>query len=142
MRNLLMTRSLQQLLEILHQAIPNMSLIASDFSFLPDVHIPGDRAPLVSTKVKYLTNWHNITCSHSCLLVILYFLKRNPILGMTIWWCKGYFLITSLVNLGKNADMDRNKFYCDLSALNYYFSAEKDTFEIALFYVHGSTLGS
>ncbi|OAY84472.1 NADH dehydrogenase (ubiquinone) complex I, assembly factor [Ananas comosus] len=39
-----------QLLEVLHRAIPNMSLIASDFSYLPDVHIAGDRAPLVSTK--------------------------------------------------------------------------------------------
>lgn len=28
-----------------------MSLIASDFSFLPDVKVPGERAPLVSTKV-------------------------------------------------------------------------------------------
>jgi hypothetical protein len=28
-----------------------MSLIASDFSYLPDVKIPGERAPLVSTKV-------------------------------------------------------------------------------------------
>jgi hypothetical protein len=27
-----------------------MSLIASDFSFLPDVKVPGERAPLVSTK--------------------------------------------------------------------------------------------
>ncbi|KAF5203538.1 arginine methyltransferase NDUFAF7, partial [Thalictrum thalictroides] len=27
-----------------------MSLIASDFSYLPDVSIPGERAPLVSTK--------------------------------------------------------------------------------------------
>lgn len=51
-----MTTSLQQLLEVLHRAIPNMSLIASDFSYLPDVHIAGDRAPLVSTKVKYLTS--------------------------------------------------------------------------------------
>ncbi|XP_078447068.1 NADH dehydrogenase ubiquinone complex I, assembly factor-like protein (DUF185) [Wolffia australiana] len=39
-----------QLLEVLHGALPNMSLIASDFSFLPDVRILGERAPLVSTK--------------------------------------------------------------------------------------------
>ncbi|KAK1318187.1 hypothetical protein QJS10_CPB04g01354 [Acorus calamus] len=39
-----------QLLEVLHWALPKMSLIASDFSFLPDVKIPGENAPLVSTK--------------------------------------------------------------------------------------------
>lgn len=31
--------------------LPKMSLIASDFSYLPDVRIPGERAPLVSIKV-------------------------------------------------------------------------------------------
>lgn len=39
-----------KLLEVLHGALPKMSLIASDFSYLPDVRIPGERAPLVSTK--------------------------------------------------------------------------------------------
>ncbi|KAK1591696.1 hypothetical protein Q3G72_011909 [Acer saccharum] len=39
-----------KLLEVLHGKLPKMSLIASDFSFLPDVKIPGERAPLVSTK--------------------------------------------------------------------------------------------
>ncbi|KAJ4810047.1 hypothetical protein LUZ62_022613 [Rhynchospora pubera] len=39
-----------KLLETLHSALPNMSLIASDFSYLPDVTIGGDRAPLVSSK--------------------------------------------------------------------------------------------
>ncbi|KAG8636867.1 hypothetical protein MANES_15G053200v8 [Manihot esculenta] len=39
-----------KLLEVLHDALPKMSLIASDFSYLPDVSIPGERAPLVSTK--------------------------------------------------------------------------------------------
>ncbi|KAB2062149.1 hypothetical protein ERO13_A10G123700v2 [Gossypium hirsutum] len=39
-----------KLLEVLHAALPKMSLIASDFSFLPDVKVPGERAPLVSTK--------------------------------------------------------------------------------------------
>ncbi|KAK6266004.1 hypothetical protein QUC31_016841 [Theobroma cacao] len=39
-----------KLLEVLHAALPKMSLIASDFSYLPDVKIPGERAPLVSTK--------------------------------------------------------------------------------------------
>ncbi|KAJ0972429.1 hypothetical protein J5N97_020388 [Dioscorea zingiberensis] len=39
-----------QLLEVLHWALPKMSLIASDFSYLPDIKVPGDRAPLVSTK--------------------------------------------------------------------------------------------
>lgn len=42
---------IQKLLEVLHGALPKMSLIASDFSYLPDVKIPGERAPLVSTKV-------------------------------------------------------------------------------------------
>ncbi|KAK1591239.1 hypothetical protein Q3G72_004541 [Acer saccharum] len=41
---------MQKLLEVLHGKLPKMSLIASDFSFLPDVKIPGERAPLVSTK--------------------------------------------------------------------------------------------
>ncbi|CAN1855967.1 Protein arginine methyltransferase NDUFAF7 homolog, mitochondrial [Linum perenne] len=40
-----------KLLEVLHEVLPMMSLIASDFSYLPDVTIPGVRAPLVSTKV-------------------------------------------------------------------------------------------
>ncbi|XVE84759.1 hypothetical protein DITRI_Ditri17bG0038500 [Diplodiscus trichospermus] len=39
-----------KLLEVLHAALPKMSLIASDFSYLPDVKIPGERAPLVSIK--------------------------------------------------------------------------------------------
>ncbi|KAL6191223.1 hypothetical protein ACLB2K_037614 [Fragaria x ananassa] len=39
-----------KLLEVLHGALPKMSLIASDFSYLPDVKILGERAPLVSTK--------------------------------------------------------------------------------------------
>lgn len=39
-----------QLLEVLHWALPKMSLIVSDFSYLPDVKVSGDRAPLVSTK--------------------------------------------------------------------------------------------
>ncbi|XWS35124.1 hypothetical protein CRYUN_Cryun21dG0099400 [Craigia yunnanensis] len=39
-----------KLLEVLHAALPKMSLIASDFSYLPDVKIHGERAPLVSTK--------------------------------------------------------------------------------------------
>lgn len=38
------------LLEVLHRVLPKMSLIASDFSYLPDVRIAGERAPLVSTK--------------------------------------------------------------------------------------------
>ncbi|CAM8918144.1 unnamed protein product [Rhodiola kirilowii] len=37
-----------KLMEVLHGTLPKMSLIASDFSFLPDVKIPGDRAPLVN----------------------------------------------------------------------------------------------
>ncbi|KAI9123146.1 hypothetical protein K1719_006035 [Acacia pycnantha] len=36
--------------EVLHEALPKMSLVASDFSYLPDVTVPGERAPLVSTK--------------------------------------------------------------------------------------------
>ncbi|KAI4370458.1 hypothetical protein MLD38_018811 [Melastoma candidum] len=39
-----------KLLEVLHKALPKMSLIVSDFSYLPDVRIAGERAPLVSTK--------------------------------------------------------------------------------------------
>ncbi|KAI4338328.1 hypothetical protein L6164_016668 [Bauhinia variegata] len=39
-----------KLLEVLHEVLPKMSLIGSDFSYLPDVTIAGERAPLVSTK--------------------------------------------------------------------------------------------
>ncbi|GAA0154279.1 hypothetical protein LIER_12309 [Lithospermum erythrorhizon] len=39
-----------KLLQVLHGALPKMSLIASDFSYLPDVRMHGERAPLVSTK--------------------------------------------------------------------------------------------
>ncbi|CAA0819872.1 Protein of unknown function (DUF185 [Striga hermonthica] len=39
-----------KLLQVLHSALPKMSLIASDFSYLPDVRIPGERAPLVAAK--------------------------------------------------------------------------------------------
>ncbi|CAN6447796.1 unnamed protein product [Victoria cruziana] len=39
-----------KLFDALHWALPKMSLIACDFSYLPDVKISGDRAPLVSVK--------------------------------------------------------------------------------------------
>ncbi|KZV37670.1 hypothetical protein F511_32680 [Dorcoceras hygrometricum] len=39
-----------KLLKVLHSALPMMSLITADFSFLPDVKIPGERAPLVASK--------------------------------------------------------------------------------------------
>lgn len=48
-----------KLLDTLHEALPSMSLIASDFSYLPDVSIPGDRAPLVSSKKDGKTLDHN-----------------------------------------------------------------------------------
>ncbi|KAL8100004.1 hypothetical protein AgCh_032314 [Apium graveolens] len=48
-----------ELLEVLHGALPKMSLIASDFSYLPDVRILGDRAPLVSTKKDGCSKDHN-----------------------------------------------------------------------------------
>lgn len=51
---------MQKLLEVLHDALPKMSLIASDFSFLPDVKVPGERAPLVSTKVSSFHTSENI----------------------------------------------------------------------------------
>ncbi|CAN6447795.1 unnamed protein product [Victoria cruziana] len=41
---------LEKLFDALHWALPKMSLIACDFSYLPDVKISGDRAPLVSVK--------------------------------------------------------------------------------------------
>jgi len=42
-----------------------MSLIASDFSYLPDVKLPGERAPLVSTKVYscYTFNKTAVVCA-------------------------------------------------------------------------------
>nr|XP_017230726.1 PREDICTED: uncharacterized protein LOC108205317 isoform X2 [Daucus carota subsp. sativus] len=48
-----------ELLEVLHGALPKMSLIASDFTYLPDVRILGDRAPLVSTKKDGSSKDHN-----------------------------------------------------------------------------------
>ncbi|XP_039122185.1 protein arginine methyltransferase NDUFAF7 homolog, mitochondrial isoform X1 [Dioscorea cayenensis subsp. rotundata] len=48
-----------QLLEVLHWALPKMSLIASDFSYLPDITVSGDRAPLVSTKKSGRTKDHS-----------------------------------------------------------------------------------
>ncbi|XP_024527707.1 uncharacterized protein LOC9635014 isoform X2 [Selaginella moellendorffii] len=39
-----------ELLESLHYARPNMVMVVSDFSFLPEVKIPGRGAPLVSSK--------------------------------------------------------------------------------------------
>ncbi|ONM35221.1 hypothetical protein ZEAMMB73_Zm00001d042393 [Zea mays] len=48
----------KKLMDTLHQALPSMSLIASDFSYLPDVSIPGDRAPLVSSKKDGKTSDH------------------------------------------------------------------------------------
>lgn len=59
---------MQQLLEVLHWALPKMSLIASDFSYLPDVKIVGDRAPLVSTKVILLM----VDCMVDCMLLIIW----------------------------------------------------------------------
>ena len=43
-----------QLFDTLHQMVPNHSLIASDFDFLPDVVVPGKMAPLVSSTVRSL----------------------------------------------------------------------------------------
>ena len=40
------------LLETLHDARPNHSIIAADFDHLPDVKIPGKNAPLVAEKVR------------------------------------------------------------------------------------------
>ncbi|CAF1696331.1 unnamed protein product [Brassica rapa] len=37
-------------MEVLHENLLTMSLIALDFSYLPDVKVPGKRAPLFSTK--------------------------------------------------------------------------------------------
>ncbi|KAL8486845.1 hypothetical protein ACS0TY_023050 [Phlomoides rotata] len=48
-----------KLLQVLHGALPKMSLIASDFSFLPDVRIPGERAPLVASKKDGTSSDHN-----------------------------------------------------------------------------------
>eukprot|EP00850_Spirogloea_muscicola_P012604 SM000082S22846 [mRNA] locus=s82:259946:263367:- [translate_table: standard] len=44
-----------ELLQALHAVHPNMTLIAADFDFLPDVVIAGHGAPLVASKVKGVT---------------------------------------------------------------------------------------
>lgn len=64
---------MQQLLEVLHSALPKMSLIASDYSYLPEVSIPGDRAPLVSTKV--ISSQSDQLSDPSTLLI--YYLSRT-----------------------------------------------------------------
>jgi len=43
----------QQLLENLHTMRPSLVLITSDFSSLPDVKVPGVRAPIVASKVAF-----------------------------------------------------------------------------------------
>ncbi|KAI3706235.1 hypothetical protein L6452_23836 [Arctium lappa] len=48
-----------KLLETLHGALPKMSMIAADFSYLPDVKVPGERAPLVSTKIDGSSSDHS-----------------------------------------------------------------------------------
>ncbi|XP_073279384.1 protein arginine methyltransferase NDUFAF7 homolog, mitochondrial isoform X1 [Primulina huaijiensis] len=48
-----------KLLKVLHGALPMMSLITADFSFLPDVRIPGERAPLVACKKDGSNSDHN-----------------------------------------------------------------------------------
>lgn len=48
-----------QLLEASYAVHPNMVLIASDFSILPDVKIEGDRAPLVASKKDGVTKDHS-----------------------------------------------------------------------------------
>ncbi|PIN02691.1 hypothetical protein CDL12_24791 [Handroanthus impetiginosus] len=48
-----------KLLQVLHGALPKMSLIASDFSFLPDVRVHGERAPLVTSKKDGKSKDHN-----------------------------------------------------------------------------------
>ncbi|KAJ9555498.1 hypothetical protein OSB04_010112 [Centaurea solstitialis] len=50
---------IQKLLETLHGALPKMSMIAADFSYLPDVKVPGERAPLVSTKIDGSSSDHS-----------------------------------------------------------------------------------
>eukprot|EP00850_Spirogloea_muscicola_P004023 SM000017S02763 [mRNA] locus=s17:101256:104655:+ [translate_table: standard] len=47
-----------ELLQALHTVHPNMTLIAADFDFLPDVVIAGHGAPLVASKVKGVTTDH------------------------------------------------------------------------------------
>lgn len=41
---------LQSLLDTLHSARPNMTLLAADFSFLPEVQLEGQRAPIIASK--------------------------------------------------------------------------------------------
>ncbi|KVH90971.1 putative S-adenosyl-L-methionine-dependent methyltransferase MidA [Cynara cardunculus var. scolymus] len=48
-----------KLLQTLHGALPKMSMIAADFSYLPDVKVPGERAPLVSTKIDGSSSDHS-----------------------------------------------------------------------------------
>jgi len=48
-----------QLLENLHTMRPSLVLITSDFSSLPDVKVPGVRAPIVASKENGLTKDHS-----------------------------------------------------------------------------------
>lgn len=69
---------MQKLLQVLHGALPKMSLIASDFSYLPDVRIPGERAPLVASKVQEMLCCFFMTClstSLNALKLFIFFLS-------------------------------------------------------------------
>ncbi|MCO5597832.1 hypothetical protein L7F22_051916 [Adiantum nelumboides] len=48
-----------QLLEGLYSMRPNLALIVSDFSVLPDVQVQGERAPLVASKKDGVTKDHS-----------------------------------------------------------------------------------
>ncbi|GKD95883.1 protein LURP-one-related 15 [Tanacetum coccineum] len=60
-----------KLLEALHGALPKMSLIASDFNYLPDVKVPGVRAPLVSTQMHKKYTVHSVAIGKDTFVVTL-----------------------------------------------------------------------
>ncbi|GJX92473.1 LURP-one-related 10-like protein [Tanacetum coccineum] len=53
------------------KALPKMSLIASDFNYLPDVKVPGVRAPLVSTKMHKKYTVHSVAIGKDTFVVTL-----------------------------------------------------------------------
>lgn len=65
----------QSLLDTLHSARPNMTLLAADFNFLPEVQEEGHRAPIIASKEGGVQKDHStylVTKASNQLFSILY----------------------------------------------------------------------
>lgn len=66
--------SIQELFRTIYTMRPNATIIAADFSFLPEVQIQGRNAPLVASKVLYSAPpvYHCTPLLYYCTAVSLY----------------------------------------------------------------------